>query len=339
MASTMKAWQYNAIEGAIEKSIHLTQNIPVPTKSSLSKDQILVKVFSAALNPVDYKLPESPIASLMVKPPAIPGSDFCGQVVEVHDSNSAFKPGQLVFGAFGRTPRQGTLGQYTTISSSECAPLPTGVEVDDAAAIGIAAITAYVSLPPHAVKPGAKVFINGGSGGVGTWAIQFAKIRGAEVTTTCSTANVELCKSLGAGKVLDYKKVDVLSELEKSGPVYDFFVDNAGSPAGLYDRSDKFIKKDGAFMQVATEMNFRAVGTVAKRLILPRALGGGPRKFHFVQVKCTRKDFEQIGTWIAEGKVRSVIDNVFEFEDVPVAFKKLREGRAKGKIVVHVAKE
>ncbi|KAH8593117.1 zinc-binding oxidoreductase [Bisporella sp. PMI_857] len=339
MASMMKAWQYTTIEDTLEKSIYLTQTIPMPTKLSLSKDQILVKVLSAALNPVDIKLPESSIASFMVKPPATPGLDFCGRVVEVHDSNSTFKSGELVFGAFSRAAKQGTLGQYITISSSECAPLPKGVKVDDAAAIGMAGVTAYLSLLPDVVKPGAKVFINGGSGGVGTWAIQFAKIRGAKVTATCSTGNVELCKSLGAEKVLDYKEVDIVSELEKSGPGYDFFVDNAGSPAGLYERSDRFLKKDGAFMQVATAMTPKAMGTVARRMMLPRVLGGGPRRFHFVQTKSTRRDLEQIGTWMAEGKVRSVIDNVFRFEDVPVAFGKLREGRTKGKIIVHVDKE
>lgn len=339
MASMMKAWKYDTIAGTLEKSIHLTQNVLAPTKLSLSKDQMIVKVFSAALNPVDIKLPESRISSFMVKPPATPGLDFCGRVVEVHDSNSTFKSGQLVFGTFSRAAKQGTLGQYIAISSSECAPLPEGVKVDDAAAIGTAGMTAYLSLLPDLVKPGAKVFINGGSGGVGTWAIQFAKMKGAEVTTTCSTGNVELCKGLGADKVLDYKKMDLVSELEKGGPVYDIFVDNAGSPGGLYERSDKFLKKDGAFVQVAMAMTFGAMGAMAGRMMLPRVLGGGPRRFHFVQTKSTTRDLEQIGSWMAEGKVRSVIDKVFRFEDVPIAFGMLREGRTKGKIIVRVDKE
>jgi NADPH:quinone reductase-like Zn-dependent oxidoreductase len=253
--------------------------------------------------------------------------------------NGAFKAGQLVFGAFSRSVQGGTLAQYIIAPSSECALLPAGVSIDSAAAVGTAGMTAYRSLLPEYVKPGSKVFINGGSGGVGSWAIQIAKMKGSEVTTTCSTANVELCKSLGADTVLDYKKVDILSELNKIGPVFDLAVDNVGSIPGLYEHSHMFLKEKGAFAQVAMTLGPGAFGTVARRMMLPRMLGGGSRKFYFIHTKTTAKDLVQIGEWMATGRVRSIVDGVFEFEEAPKAFERLRAGRTRGKLIIHVGDE
>lgn len=339
--TTMRAWQYThrLASKSLESSLTLT-SIPA-LASPPPSSKILVKVLSAALNPVDYKLPEAGIlAHLITSIPATPGLDFSGQIVSVPDpNNTGFTQGQRVFGAFSTPNQHGTLGEYIVVPASECAPLPEGVNVHDAAAAGVAASTAHKSLLPGNIKPGSKVFINGGSGGVGTWAIQLAKLQGAEVTTTCSTPNVALCKSLGADTVLDYKNADVLAELVKGGQIYDLAIDNVGSPANLYERSDKFLKPGGAFSQVAMGVAFAEVVTLLKRLFLPRILGGGSRRFTFVQANNTTQVFSEVGKLMAEGKIKVVIDEVFEYKDVPKAFEKLKTGRARGKIVVDVANE
>ena len=335
----MKAWQYTTLGGKLEESLALKASAPAPNKSSLSKDQILIEVMTASINPVDYKLPESGLlGKLSIKTPASPGLDFCGRVVAKHASNIALKEGQLVFGALGKASKFGTLGQFTIISSSECTLLPLGVGKDEAAGAGTAALTAYQSLLPDVVKPGSNVFINGGSGGVGTFGIQFAKALGAQVTTTCSTANVGLCKGLGADEVLDYKKADVVSELKKKGQVFDLVVDNVGNPA-LYENSEAFLKPTGTFVQVSIQLSFVAMGTMIRRMLQPAFLGGSRRRFHFVRVQSRNEDYVQIGKWLAEGKAKTIIDQVFKWEDAPKAFEMLRTGRTRGKIIVHVTEK
>ncbi|RDW63326.1 hypothetical protein BP6252_10871 [Coleophoma cylindrospora] len=341
MATTMKGWQYAAaVTTHLEKCIVLDESIPAPTKSSLARGQLLVEVIMAAINPIDYKLPESGrLGAIMMSPPAIPGLDFCGRIVGLHSSVTHLKEGQLIFGAHAQAARYGTLGQLIVIPSGQCALLPAGVKISDAAAIGTAAITAYQSYPPDRVKPGSKVFINGGSGGTGTFGIQFAKAMGAEVTVSCSTANIQLCKSLGADEVIDYKTTDILVELQKKGPVFDLAVDNAAVPASLYENSPTFLKPEGRFMQVSMDLSFRSLGGAFTRSLRPSFLGGVPRSYTFVRNVSNTKDFTQIGKWMAEGKVRAVIDEVFELEDAPKAFEKLRQGHSRGKILVRVGKE
>ncbi|KAI6081135.1 zinc-binding oxidoreductase [Hypoxylon rubiginosum] len=336
MASTTTAWQWTTIiDGKLEKSLSLNHDVPIPDKSKLTPDQLLVEVIAAAVNPVDYKAPESGwIGNLLIRGrPATPGLDFCGRIIAKHESNSSFSEGQLVFGAYAKVAQFGTLSRCITISVNECAPLPEGINPNDAAAVGCAATTALQSVPSSLVKPGSRVFINGGSGGVGFYTIQFAKALSAEVTTTCSTGNIELCKSLGADRVIDYTKTDVMAALKEGGPVYDLVVDNVGN-LDLSRQSHMFMKKGAAFMQVGVNsINARDMVTVFGKMLWPGST------FRFIQMKNEAALFAQIGKYMAEGKVRAVIDEIFEFEDVPRAYEKLKTGHARGKIVIQVNKE
>jgi NADPH:quinone reductase-like Zn-dependent oxidoreductase len=319
----------------------MTTSITAPTKTLLSEGQILIKVITAAINPADYKIPEAAGVGKLVspKPPVIPGLDFCGRVVGLHSSDTSLLEGQLVFGALNRAGRLGTLGEFIIVSREECALLPPGLDLDQAAAIGTAGLTAYQSFNLEIVKPGSKVLINGGSGGCGTFGIQIAKARGAEVTVTCSTANVELCKSLGADEVIDYKTSDLLLELRNKGPIFDLVVDNAGSPADLYERSATFLKPMGLFVQVAVTVTLSGLSNLFWRVVKPKSLNGKKGKFMFLRNASSRKDFDQIAQWMVEGKVMAVVDEVFTFEDVPRAYEKLRLGRTRGKILVRVGEE
>ncbi|KAG8163666.1 hypothetical protein KVR01_006963 [Diaporthe batatas] len=331
MAKVMRTWQYSAIQGNLEDCLTLKDDAPVPDVASLAKDELLVEVISASLNPVDYKIPEAPLfGRLLIARPATPGMDLCGRVVGKHPSNTSFAEGQLIFGGYAMSNQRGTLSQYCIISSANVIPLPEGISPDDAAAVGTAATTGYQSIMPSTLQPGAKVFINGGSGGTGTWAIQFAKALGAEVVTTCSTANVELCRGLGADEVIDYRKTDVVAGLKARGKIFDLVVDNVGNTTELYDNSQQYLKPGGTFVSVGVGPGMSVTGTFST---LFKQMRSG---FYFVQQKNDPKFFEQIAQWMVEGKARAVIDSTFPFDQVKEAYRKLREGRTKGKIVVHV---
>lgn len=310
-------------------------NQAAPPPAKLSADQVFIEVISMSLNPVDYKLPEAPlVGGLAVSKPASPGIDYCGKVLST-GSKVDLKPGQIVFGRLDKPMKFGALAECLVAKSNGAVPLPDGIDPDHAAAVGTAGLTAYQCIIPFA-KAGDKILINGGSGGTGTFGIQFAKAIGCHVTTTCSTPNVQLCKDLGADEVIDYKTSDVTKDLQAKGQVFSLVVDNVGTPHDLYFASHNFLQEGGRFIQVGAAISLSAFYTILGRMLWPTFLGGGKRPFQLLAVTNKYDDFVQMGQWMKEGKVRAVIDTAFEFDDGPKAYEKLRTGRAKGKIVVHV---
>jgi NADPH:quinone reductase-like Zn-dependent oxidoreductase len=166
MAATMKAWQFATAAGGIEKNLFVpATGAPKPT---ISDDQILVEVHSAALNPADYKTAELWLLAKTIMPsPKVPGMDFCGRVAATGNKIDSFHVGEMVFGT-SNDMKSGALGQYMAVERNMLALMPEGLNVDDAASIGVAGLTAYKSLKEK-VKKGDKVFINGGSGGCGVF--------------------------------------------------------------------------------------------------------------------------------------------------------------------------
>lgn len=329
----MKVWQCRLLAGPIEKQLFLaTSGVPKPKVTN----EILVQVYSAALNPIDYKMLElGLITKAIFWSPVTPGLDFCGRVVEVGTKVDSFRVGDMVYGSSSGVFGYGTLAQFVPVSQDVVALVPEGVKVDDVASIAVVGMTTYQGLKPYA-KAGDKVFINGGSGGTGVLAIQIAKALGYEVTASCSAANVELCKSLGADEVLDYQSADIVKQLQKGGQVFNLVLDNVGSPANLYKASHTFLVPNGTFVQIGGGMSLSAITQLASSMMRPAFLGGGKRKYVFVTAKANTTDFEQLVAWMKEGKIRAVIDSTFEFNEAPKAFERLKTGRARGKIVVHV---
>jgi NADPH:quinone reductase-like Zn-dependent oxidoreductase len=331
----MKAWQYSSTKGGLEKNLKLNASAAVPKAKS---SQHLVQIFHTALNPVDYKPAEIPYVGRMIVPNlATPGVDFAGRIV-TPASGSSLKAGQLVFGMAGSPLAGAALREYTVIENEGIAALPEGVAPVDAATVGVAGLTAYQAIVPK-VKKGDRIFINGGSGGTGVFGIQIAKAVGCYVTTSCSTANVGLCKELGADEVIDYKKTSIVEALIASPEKFDHVVDNVGADTQLYWRCHEYTKPEAVFVQVARSRWLKNVTDAFKIQLLPGFLGGGKRKQEGFLAKPNARDLEQIGTWMKEGKVKAVIDQRFPFEEAPKAFEKLKTGRAKGKIVVDVAPE
>ncbi|KIW30984.1 uncharacterized protein PV07_02669 [Cladophialophora immunda] len=332
--AVMRAWQYSSTKGSLEKNLRLNTSAPVPQPSP---NLHLVQVLATALNPVDYKPAEIRLLSHFAIPkPATPGIDFAGYLV-TPATGSVLKPGQLVFGASGTSYLAGgALAEYAVTKEDQIVAIPDGLDPISASTICVAGLTAHQSIVPY-VKAGDKIFINGGSGGTGVFGIQIAKAVGCNVTTTCSSVNIELCKSLGADSVIDYKKQNVLEALKASGHQFDHVVDNIGANFELYWKCHEYTRPGALFMVVGAPISRAFVVDAILRKLWPAFLGGGKRQAVSFFPKAKPADIESIARWMKEGKVRPVIDEQFTFEHAPQAIEKLKTGRARGKIVVEVS--
>jgi NADPH:quinone reductase-like Zn-dependent oxidoreductase len=150
---------------------------------------------------------------------------------------------------------------------------------------------------------------------------------------------VELCRSLGADEVVDYKKSNIVEALKALGLKFDHIVDNVGSDMELYWQCHEFTKPEAAYVMVAGGPGLASAFERLKAKRMPEFLGGGKRKYMGFWAEARLDDLEQVMTWTKEGKVRAVIDEKFPFEEAPKAFAKLKTGRARGKIIVDVASE
>ncbi|RDW76151.1 hypothetical protein BP5796_06972 [Coleophoma crateriformis] len=255
LPTTMRIWQYSDTKGGLENNLKLNSTpLPVP-----KHNQHLVQVIAMALNPVDYKIPEMPLVGPLIRSKlATPGIDLAGVIV-TPAKDSSLKSGQLVFGASGASPlASGALSEFTVSPSATSVLIPEGVDPIQAAGLTVAGITAYQSIVPR-VKPGDRIFINGGFGGTGMFGIQIAKAVGCHVTTTCSTANVDLCKSLGADEVIDYKKGSVLEALRGCEQKFDHAVDNVGHNKDLWWHSHEYLKPEAVYIKVAADLSLHNV--------------------------------------------------------------------------------
>lgn len=343
---SMRAWTYSSASGGLDKALQLQTDAPPPPSTLLGKDSVLVRVSHMSLNPADYKMPELGLLSKLVIPvPASPGMDYSGTVVAVGSNVKEYRQGQKVFGRLDPIKNKyGALAEYVVTKDAEAlaaAPEGWADKGDQLACIGTCGLTALQSIEPY-VSAGDKVFINGGTGGTGTFGIQIAKALGLHVTVSCSGANAELCRGLGADEVVDYREQDVSAVLKAKGKVFKLVVDNVGfTPPGqedLYNAANTFLVDDGHFVQVGGGASLQQVRAVVSRSFIPGFLGGGKRKFAMIVSKQSHDGLARIGEWVKEGKIKVVTDEVFQYEDAPKAFSKLKTGRAKGKIVVVVAK-
>lgn len=342
---TMRAWQYTSAPSAgLDKALHLNDIATPPAPSALTPDAVLMRVHYMSVNPADYKVAELRLlARALVSLPASPGMDYSGRVVAAGTNMTAkYQPGDLVFGRV-EPSKFGTMAEYIVVKNAEgIAHVPAEMGEDalrDFAAVGTCGLTAIQTIQPY-VKGGSdnKVFINGGSGGTGTYGIQIAKALGCHVTVTCSGRNADLCKSLGADEVIDYTEQNVSEVLSAKGKIFSLVVDNVGfSPAGqedLYTAANKFLADDGCFVQVGGGTSKDMIKATFKRALVPGLLGGGKRKWTMALTAQSHDDLETIAGWMKEGKVKSVIDEVVVFQRAPEAYTKLKTGRTKGKIVV-----
>jgi NADPH:quinone reductase-like Zn-dependent oxidoreductase len=298
---------------------------PVP-----DDNQILVRVRAASVNPLDWHfLRGSPyIARLqmgLVRPKETRlGVDLAGQVEAVGKNVTQFKPGDEVFGT-----EFGAFAEYVCTDEKSLVLKPATITFEQAAAIPVAGATALQGLRDKGkIQAGQKVLINGAAGGVGTFAVQIAKSFGAEVTGVCSARNVEMVRSLGADRVIDYTKED----FTKGEQRYDLILDMIGN----HSLSDcmRTLTPQGRLVIVGSTDKGNWLGPVSIMLraaVLSRFASHDVGAF---LAHTTQKDLTIVGDLMQAGKVRSVIDRRYGLSDVPEAIGYLEEGHARGKVVV-----
>jgi NADPH:quinone reductase-like Zn-dependent oxidoreductase len=297
---------------------------PVPKKG-----EVLIEVRAASVNPLDWHtMRGSPyIARMMgglLKPKDTRlGVDVAGRVEAVGENVGRFKPGDEVYGLC-----RGALAEYACTSESAFAAKAEQVTFEQAAAAPVAALTALQGLRDKGrIQPGQKVLINGASGGVGTFAVQIAKWFGADVTGVCSSGNLDLVRTLGADRVVDYTQEDFTRRLQG----YDLLLDCVGNHSLFACR--RVLGPKGRLI-VITGPNGLWLGPVARllgALILSRFVS---QDFVPFIAKSNREDLTLIQELMKAGKVVPVIDKCYPLSELPTAIHYLEEGHARGKVVI-----
>lgn len=314
-------------------------DIPRP---ALKPDEILVQVHAAGLNPIDYMIPKGTFKPMLrFELPATLGSDLAGVVVEAGNRVTRFKPGDAVFANIFDLGI-GSLAEFAVVPESAAAIKPANLDFVQAASVPMVALTTWQALKERAnVKPGQRVFIPAGAGGIGTFAIQLAKHLGAKVGTTTSTGNMELVRSLGADEVVDYKK----QEFENVLRDYDVVLGTVRGDS--IEKSLQILKPKGKVVSLigppdtafgrARGMNFLMVFVLGllSRKIIRRATKRGV-EYSFLFVHPDGRQLAEIGKLLESGKIRPVIDKIFPFDQAKDALAYLEKGRAKGKVVVQI---
>jgi 2-desacetyl-2-hydroxyethyl bacteriochlorophyllide A dehydrogenase len=285
-------------------------------KPKLQDKSVLVEVHAAGINPIDNILRAGYLQQMLeLSFPHIMGYDVSGIVVEVGKDVRSVKVGDEVF-ARPNQEDAGSIAEFARIHENELAIKPKNMSHIDAASVPLAGLTAWQALVTKGnINRGDKVLIHAGSGGVGTLAIQIAKYFGAEVTTTTSSKNKDLVKSLGADLVIDYTTQSFENELSN----YDLVIDAIGGDT--LTKSFKVLKKGGRLVSIKgqdTENLAKEYGV----------------NFEWFFMSPDGEMLTEIASLISQGTIKTVIDSTYSMKQAPEAFELLAKGRAKGKIVI-----
>jgi NADPH:quinone reductase-like Zn-dependent oxidoreductase len=303
---------------------------PVP-----AEDEVLIKVRAASINPLDWKLMKG--GPLIIRlllgfgNPRIkrPGVDVAGEVEAVGNKVTEFKPGDQVFGTC-----VGAFAEYATSKSvmgmkSALVIKPENITFEQAAAAPIAALTALQGLRDKArIEPGQKVLVNGAAGGVGTFAVQIAKVFGANVTGVCSTRSVDMVRSIGADQVIDYTQQD----FTKSGQRYDIVFDCVGNHS--FSACRLVLNPKGIFVGVGAPGGIslsRLLAGLIGTLVLSMFVS---QKAAIFIAKMNQQDLTTVAVLMATGKVTPVIDRRYRLSETREAFRYMEKGHAHGKVVI-----
>lgn len=301
---------------------------PVP-----KDNEVLVKVYAASANPADWHMirGEPKFARLafgLFKPKnIIPGIDTAGKVEAVGKNVKEFQPGDEVFGDCGWG---GAFAEYVCVTEKRLVLKPANISFEEAAAVFVAAITALQGLRDKGkIQSGQKVLINGASGGVGTFAVQLAKYFGAEVTGICSTRNLELVRSIGADKVIDYTKEDFTNTNQR----YDLIIDTVAN------RSVINLKRALSPNGICVIVGFSSLSRMFQHMFLGPlfSMTGHKKIVGLGAAKPNKKDLVLLKEILEAGKIKPVIDRCYPLSEVPEAIRYLEEGHAQGKVVIVMA--
>jgi NADPH:quinone reductase-like Zn-dependent oxidoreductase len=308
----------------------------------MREDDVLIQIHAAGVNVLDSKIRSGEFKLLLpYRLPLILGNDVAGVVLSVGTRVRKFKPGDEVY-ARPDKDRIGTFAELISIKEDSVAKKPKHLTMEEAASIPLVGLTAWQALIEKAgLKKGQKVFIQAGSGGVGTFAIQLAKHLGATVATTTSTGNVNLVRSLGADIVIDYKKEDFENVLSD----YDVVLHSLDKLT--LEKSLRVLKPGGRLISISgpPDPDFaRDIGASWMLRLVMRVLSHGVRvkakrgqvNYSFLFMRANGAQLSEITTLIDAGIIRPIVDRVFPFESTDQAMAYVEAGRAKGKVVVNV---
>eukprot|EP01034_Spumella_vulgaris_P027446 gene27446-34162_t len=352
----MKAVTYN--QHGDSSVLHLIDHCAKPIPSA---GQILVKVSAACVNPVDCKLRANPIPNAIIPLPKIPGSDFSGVVVDICKANqNKFKVGDVVFGMLPLIwSGWGSTAQYVAIDENLLAIAPSKISSEEAASLPLVGLTVLQNFEPfvnsHHHTKNKRVLIQGGSGGVGSFAIQYCKHElGMEVYTTCSTKNVEFVRSLGADHVIDYTREAFEDVVRDCDVVFDT------QAFRLEQRTvnSKVLKPGGHYINIASSPNntsqhansdplhlaipesridrflYKQTAYGMYNLLYRVGLSRYSYGYHFVHPD--GMGLQTICRLVNEDRVTAVIDSVYDMKDTPRAHQKVELGHVRGKVVIKI---
>jgi len=315
----MRAYQIESFGGidAIQE-----KDIPQPVPQA---GEVLVKIHSTAVNPVDFKIAEGHLQELL--PHQLPitlGWDVAGTIAAVGAGAEKFKVGDEIF-AYGRKDfvRDGSFAEYIALAATSVAAKPQNIDFNEAAAIPLTGLTAWQALYEFAgLQAGQTVLIHAGAGGVGSLAIQFAKNSGATVLTTASYKNLNYVKELGADICIDYQEEDFVSVVKKNFPSgVDVVFDCAGGDT--LTRSFAAVKTGGALVSI--------VGPPDEAAAKHHQIKAG-----FIFVRPEGSQLAEIGQLISRGRVQMPFIQLMNLGDVKEALRLSKSGRTRGKIVLRV---
>lgn len=299
------------------------RDVPQP---EIGPGKVLVRVHAASVNPVDWRIRSGSLRFVLpTRLPLILGYDIGGVVAEVGPGVSEFKPGDEVFAYIDTFLRGGGYAEFASVSRRVLAPKPANLGFVEAAAVPLAATTALQALRDYGqIHSKSQVLVNGASGGVGTFAVQIAKMFGAEVTGVCGPNNVELVQQLGADRVVDYTKTDFTQESRQ----YDIVLDAVAKSS--YTACRRVLKPNGHYIStLPSPKQFLRQG-------LTWLLGG--QRSHTFFARPDGGDLRHLKDLIESGKVRPIIDRTFSLEEVAQAHELSQAGHARGKLVLQVVR-
>lgn len=313
--------------------------VPEP---QVGDDDVLVRIHAASVNVLDLKIRTGEFKLILpYRMPLVLGNDFAGEVVRVGANVHDFVPGDAVY-ARPDDDRIGTFAELIAVKASSLARTPGNLDMVEAASLPLVALTAWQALVEVAqLKKGQKVFIQAGSGGVGTIAIQLAKHLGAFVATTTSAHNSEWVKALGADLVIDYRKQDFTTVLRD----YDVVLNSQGNDE--LQKSLQVLKPGGHLVSISgppTRAFAAARGLAWPIQQVLRLLSFGIRRkaskcgatYTFLFMRADGAQLRQITSLVESGVIRPVIDQVFPFAETGKALAHVESGRSKGKVVVQL---
>jgi NADPH:quinone reductase-like Zn-dependent oxidoreductase len=314
--------------------------VPDPTAGT---HDVVVRIHAASVNPVDLKLRGGDLKAILpFRTPFVLGNDLAGTIVAVGAGVTRFAVGDEVY-AHPEQNRMGTFAEFIAIHQDDVAPKPVTLSMAEAASIPLVGLTAWQALVERAgLRPGQKVLIHAGAGGVGTIAIQLAKHLGAHVATTVSATKTDLAKSLGADVVIDYRKQAFETILHD----YDVVLDTVGGET--LDKSLRVLKPGGKVVSVAgppdpglaKDFGVNPVIRLAIAALSFRIRRRARRRqvtYSYLFVKASGDQLRELTGLIDAGIIRPVVDRVFDFDRTREALAYLEQGRTKaGKVVIRM---